>query len=58
MAQVTMSNQEYNALQHKADSFDTLFRQLVDNYKVSFDEESSWHPVRMDSIREYDAQLE
>ena len=58
MAQVTMSNQEYNTLQHKADSFDTLFRQLVDNYKVSFDGESSWHPVRIDIAHEYDAELE
>ena len=58
MAQVTMSNQEYNALQHKADLFDTLFRQLVDNYKVSFDGESSWKPVRIDIDHEYDAELE
>lgn len=58
MAQVTMSNQEYNALQHKADLFDTLFRQLVDNYKVSFDVESSWRPVRIDIAHEYDVELE
>jgi hypothetical protein len=58
MAQVTMSNQEYNALQHKADLFDTLFRQLVSNYKVSFDEDGSWRPVRIENTPAFDTELE
>lgn len=58
MAQVTMSNQEYIQLQRKADLFDTLFRQVVDNYKVRFEEDSSWRPVRIDIDHEYDAELE
>lgn len=58
MAQVTMSNQEYNALQHKADLFDTLFRQLVNNYKVTFEKDSTWRPVRIENTPEYDPELE
>jgi hypothetical protein len=58
MAQVTMSNQEYNALQHKADLFDTLFRQLVSNYKVTFETDSTWRPVRIENTPEFDNELE
>lgn len=58
MAQVTMSNQEYMQLQRKADLFDTLFRQLVGNYKVSFEADSSWRPVRINVENEYDEELE
>ena len=58
MAQVTMSNQEYNALQHKADLFDTLFRQLVNNYKVTFDTEPSWRPVMIENTPAFDTELE
>ena len=58
MAQVTMSNQEYNALQHKADLFDTLFRQLVNNYKVTFNTESSWRPVMIENTPAFDTELE
>lgn len=58
MAQVTMSNQEYNALQHKADLFDTLFRQLVSNYKVTFEKSSTWRPVKIENIPAFDKELE
>lgn len=58
MAQVTMSNQEYNALQHKADLFDTLFRQLVSNYKVTFETDSTWRPVRIENTPAFDDELE
>lgn len=58
MAQVTMSNQEYNALQHKADLFDTLFRQLVSNYKVTFEKDSTWRPVSIVNTPEFDKELE
>lgn len=58
MAQVTMSNQEYNALQHKADLFDTLFRQLVSNYKVTFETDSTWRPVSIVNTPEFDKELE
>lgn len=58
MAQVTMSNQEYNALQHKADLFDTLFRQLVSNYKVTFETDATWRPVRIVNTPEFDKELE
>lgn len=58
MAQVTMSNQEYNALQHKADLFDTLFRQLVSNYKVTFKTDSTWGPVRIENTPAFDTELE
>lgn len=58
MAQVTMSNQEYNALQHKADLFDTLFRQLVNNYEVTFDTEPSWRPVMIKNTPVFDTELE
>lgn len=58
MAQITMSNQEYNALQHKADLFDTLFRQLMSNYKVTFNKDSSWRPVRIENMPVYDDELE
>lgn len=58
MAQVTMSNQEYNALQHKADLFDTLFSQLVSNYKVTFETDSTWRPVRIENTPEFDSELE
>lgn len=58
MAQVTMSNQEYNALQHKADLFDTLFRQLVSNYKVTFETNSTWRPVSIVNTPEFDKELE
>lgn len=58
MAQVTMSNQEYNALQHKADLFDTLFRQLVSNYKVTFETNSTWRPIRIENTPAFDKELE
>lgn len=58
MAQVTMSNQEYNALQHKADLFDTLFRQLVSNYKVTFETDATWRPVSIVNTPEFDKELE
>lgn len=58
MAQVTMSNQEYNALQHKADLFDTLFRQLVSNYKVTFETDATWKPVRIENTPAFDNELE
>ena len=58
MAQVTMSNQEYNALQHKADLFDTLFRQLVSNYKVTFETNSTWRPVKIVNTPAFDKELE
>lgn len=58
MAQVTMSNQEYMQLQRKADMFDKLFSQVINNYKVTFDEDTTWHPVRIDNMHNYDAELE
>ena len=58
MAQVTMSDQEYNALQHKADLFYTLFRQLVNNYKVTFKKDSTWRPVVIENTPAFDKELE
>jgi hypothetical protein len=57
MAQVTMSNQEYNALQRKADMFDTLFAQVLSNYKVVV-EDSRWRSVWIDHRPEFDIDVE
>lgn len=57
MAQVTMSNQEYMALQRKADNYDRLFQAVLDNIEVELTD-SSWSPVRLNFNHNWPADME